>query len=178
MDNLIGDTIYEARLKLNLTQDEFGSKFKISGPAVFKFEKGYVKPSLDLWLQMAKDFNIEERKAVLMWAKSRLPDNFQEMIDINSVAVAEEQGAYDKQPKGIVYAKFADRKEMRKALLKDESLPQGLKDMVNDEEIWLIYKPTGVEIDFLRNSFGKLGQGTKFSFREAVRLMREFKGEE
>lgn len=178
MENLIGEEIYENRLKTGLTQDEFGAKYSISGPAVFKFEKGYVKPSLDLWLKMSKDFGLDERKSVLIWAKSRLPENFQYLIDINAIPVREESESYGKAKPGIDYSKFADRKEMRKVLLKDNTLPKGLKELVSDEEIWLIYKPTGAEINFLKNSFGTLGEGTKSGYREALRLYREFKQEE
>ncbi len=175
MENLIGQEIYENRLKTNLTQDEFGAKYGVSGPAVFKFEKGYVKPSFDLWLKMAKEFGIEEKKSVLMWAKSRLPDSFQDLIDVNAPIVKETAPPYKKEKPGIDYSKFADKKEMRKALLKDEALPKGLKDFVMDEELWMIFKPTGPEINYLINTFGKLSDGTKSGFREVLRLLREFK---
>ena len=55
MKNYLGDIIFEYRKKVNLTQDQYGSKYRVSGPAVFKFEKGYVKPSLELWLKMAAE---------------------------------------------------------------------------------------------------------------------------
>jgi len=178
MNNLIGDEIYEYRISQGFTQDQFGVKYGVSGPAVFKFEKGYVKPSLELWLTMAKDFNIDEKKALLMWIKSRLPEKYQDLINIETTHIYEESEVYQRRKRGIDYSKFVDRKEMRKVLLKDNNLPKGLKSLIRDDEIWLIYKPTGAEINFLRDTFGKLGEGSKSSFREALRLIREFVGEE
>ncbi|MCX7015444.1 MAG: helix-turn-helix transcriptional regulator [Candidatus Sumerlaeota bacterium] len=82
MKNYLGEQIHSHREVLNMTQDQFGSKYDVSGPAVFKFEKGYVKPSLDLWLKMAKDFGVPQRKAVLLWVKSKLPEEYQDFIDL------------------------------------------------------------------------------------------------
>jgi hypothetical protein len=50
--------------------------------------------------------------------------------------------------------------------------------MVQDEEIWAIYKPTGHEINILRDAFIRFGKGTKALYREALRLVREFSGVE
>ena len=48
----------------------------VSGPAIFKFEKNYVKPSLELWLKIARDCGLEERQAVLLWVKAKLPEQY------------------------------------------------------------------------------------------------------
>jgi hypothetical protein len=69
-----------------------------------------------------------------------------------------------------------NRDKLRKAVLEEKSLARGLKAFVKDDEIWKIYKPTGREINLLRDFFGKFGEGTKGKYREALRLLREFTG--
>lgn len=178
MDNILGDEIYENRISQGLTQDQFGKVYSVSGPAIFKFEKGYVKPSFQLWLRMAKDFKIPEKKAVLMWIKSRLPSEYQSLIDLREMAVAEEGEAYGEPEKPADFSRFTDRDELRRQVLDDPVLPKGLKAMVKDDEIWAIYKPTGHEINVLRDAFTRFGKGTKALYREALRLIREFSGAE
>jgi DNA-binding XRE family transcriptional regulator len=174
MVNYLGDIIYNHRDISEMTQDQFGAKYGISGPAIFKFEKGYVKPSLNLWLKMAPDFDLTERKAVLMWVKSKLPEEFQDFVDLAAEAAEKAQGKGAKPSKARDYTTFSDRDEMRKVTMKDGSLPKALRDLLSDKELWAVYKPTGREINILRDTFGKLGRGTKSSYREALRLIREF----
>jgi DNA-binding XRE family transcriptional regulator len=178
MENLIGNEIYKNRVEERLTQDQFGAKYGVSGPAIFKFEKGYVKPSFDLWIKMAKNFGLPEKRAVLMWLRSRLPDEYKDIIDVAGQKVAEEGMQYVPPPKGPDYAIHKDRKELRKAVLRDQNLPKGLKALVKDDEIWAVYKPSGAEINFLRDTFGTLGKGTKAHYREALRLLRDILGSE
>lgn len=175
MENYLGDIIFESRQKDNLTQDQYGAKYNVSGPAVFKFEKGYVKPSLELWLKMAADANISQRRAVLLHVKSKLPEQFQGFIELQSPSAAETEAEYAKK-KGqrVDYSKFEKREQMRETVAKDKDLPKGLQELLEDDEIWALYKPTGHEINMLRDSFGPLGKGTKGTFREALRLIREF----
>jgi DNA-binding XRE family transcriptional regulator len=175
MKNYLGDVIYGSRQKGNLTQDQYGAKYNVSGPAIFKFEKGYVKPSLDLWLKMAEDASISQRRAVLLWVKSKLPDEFQEFIELQSAAVAESEAEYvKKKGKKPDYSKFETREQMRDVMDKDKTLPKGLRDLLEDNELWALYKPTGHELNMLRDMFGPLGRGSKTAFREALRLIREF----
>lgn len=174
-ENLIGEAIYENRIAAGMTQDQFAAKYDISGPAVFKFEKGYVKPSLELWLRMAKDFKIDDKTGVLIWLKSRLPERFQSLIEIKSSGVAEIPVAYRPSPRAVDYSKFSDRKELRRVALGDRNLPAGLRELLKDDEVWGLYKPTGEEISFLRDTFGRLGGGSADAFREALRAYREFK---
>ena len=94
MKNYLGEIIYNNRQKEDLTQDQYGARYSVSGPAIFKFEKGYVKPSLDLWLKMAADSGLSERRAVLLWVKSKLPEEYQEYIELQSAAVAESEAEY------------------------------------------------------------------------------------
>lgn len=81
--NDLGEVIYKQRMALDLTQDEFGQRYAISGPAIFKFEKGYVRPSLGLWLRMSADAELSERRAVLLWLKSKLPEQYRQYVDLS-----------------------------------------------------------------------------------------------
>lgn len=175
MKNYLGEIIYNSRQKENLTQDQYGARYSVSGPAIFKFEKGYVKPSLELWLKMAADAGLSERRSVLLWVKSKLPDEYQEYIELQSAAVAESEAEYAKKKgKKPDYSKFETREQMRDQTDKDKSIPKGLKDLLEDDELWALYKPTGHEINLMRDMFGPLGRGSKTAFREALRLVREF----
>lgn len=176
MKNYLGDIIYQARLDQDLTQDQYGNKYSVSGPAIFKFEKGYVRPSLALWLRMAIDAGLSERRAVLLWLKSKLPENYQDYIELQSAAVAESESEYKSKKKGgrVDYAKFEGRDAIRDASAKDKALPKGLRELLDDPELWALFKPTGHEINMLRDIFGPLGRGSKSAYREALRLIREF----
>lgn len=176
MKNYLGEIIFANRQRDNLTQDQYGSKYSVSGPAIFKFEKGYVKPSLELWLKMAADAQLSERRAVLLWVKSKLPEAYQDYIEMQSAAVAESEAEYAKKrgSKKADYSKFESREQMRDLITKDKSIPKGLKELLEDDELWSLYKPTGHEVNMLRDIFGPLGRGTKTAYREALRLVREF----
>lgn len=171
MKSEIGALIAECREKSGLTQDQFGQKYNVSGPAIFKFEKGYVKPSLELWLQFAKDLSISEQQAVLLWIKAKLPKKFQGFVLLETAAVREDAKAYGKKSKldGIT-----DASKAREAVLAERAMPKGLKRLLKDDDLWELYKPSATEINVLATTFGKLGDGTKSSYREALRLIREF----
>ncbi len=176
MKNYLGDILYQSRLEQDLTQDQYGSKYNISGPAVFKFEKGYVRPSLELWLRMASDAGITERRAVLLWLKAKLPENLQDYVELQGAAVAEAEKEYKGKKKDgkIDYSRFESRDQIRDASHKDKSLPRGLRELLNDNELWALFKPTGHEVNMLRDIFAPLGRGSRDSFREALRLIRVF----
>lgn len=176
MKNYLGEIIFESRQDEGLTQDQYGSKYSVTGPAIFKFEKGYVKPSLPLWLKMAKDAQLPERRAVLLWAKSKLPEAFQKYIEMQSSAVAESEAKYAKKGggKNADYSKFENPEQMRDLISKDKSIPKGLKELLEDDEVWALFKPTGPEVNMLRDTFSPLGRGTKTTYREALLLIREF----
>jgi DNA-binding XRE family transcriptional regulator len=161
----ISALIIDSRANLELTQDQFGRKYNVSGPAVFKFEKGYVKPSLELWLRMARDMKLTEEEAVLIWVRAKLPKKYRDFLVVDGAGVAESGKKY-KKPKSANAA--------RNAVLKNTKAPKGLKALLKDDDLWNLYKPTGKEIETLQSVFGDLGNGTKASFREALRLIREF----
>ena len=172
MKTEIGELIGESRSNLELTQDQFGRKYGVSGPAIFKFEKGYVKPSLVLWLQMARDLGVEERKAVLMCVRAKLPKKYQSFVNLEPATVQEKGPIY--KAKATKAKKSASAEDVRKAVLADRSTPKGLKALLRDDDIWSLYRPKADEIELLRATFGTLGDGNKSSFREALRLVREF----
>jgi DNA-binding XRE family transcriptional regulator len=176
MKNYLGDIVFNARQREHLTQDQYGARYSVSGPAIFKFEKGYVKPSLELWLKMSHDAGITERRSVLLWVKSKLPEKYQEYIEMQGAAVAESSEQYAKRGKGKKpdYSRFETREQMHDAYVKDKALPDGLRELLDDDELWALYKPTGHEVNMLRDLFGPLGQGSVVQFREALRLIREF----
>ena len=176
MEGNIGILITNSRAKLGLTQDQFGRKYGVSGPAIFKFEKGYVKPSLDLWLRIAKDMDLSEQQAVLLWVRSKLPKKYQSFVNAEAPAAADKgSGAARKQKSAA--ARQIDPKEARKLILAESCAPKGLKMLLKDEKLLALYKPTGAEVQILRSVFGQLGDGTKSAYREALRLIREFSGE-
>jgi len=171
MKNYLGEIIYKARLALDATQDEYGKKYSVSGPAVFKFEKGYVRPSLKLWVRMAMDAGLSEHRAVLLWLKSKLPEGYQDYVELQSAA-AVDSGHKKKQSD---YSAPKGRDAIIAMATKDTALPHGLRDLIADPELWALFKPTGSEINQLRDIFGPLGVGNKNQFREALRLIREFR---
>ncbi len=166
MPRLIAQQLQRYRKRLKVTQDQLGAEYKVSGPAIFKFEKGYVVPSLRLWVQLAKAMDIERRQAVLMWAKDRLPDRYQDFISLDAGFVR----------KSSNYARLKSALKLRAAMLKDKWLPSGLQDLAKSDPLWAMYKPTGAEIDLLRNIFSRLGEGTARDFCDGLRLVREFGG--
>jgi len=174
MKSDIGVLIGKAREDAKLTQDQFGKKYNISGPAVFKFEKGYVRPSLELWLLMARDIDITEAQAVLLWARAKLPPKYQNLIDVETPAAVKE--ANRKVGRAKKTAKANSPEEMRKNILEDPNAPSGLKRLLNDNDLWALYKPQVHEIELLLNTFTPMGHGSKSSYREALRLVREFTG--
>lgn len=173
MQNIIGARIAESREQLGLTQDQFGARYGVSGPAIFKFEKGYVKPSLDLWLKMARDCDIAEKKAVLLWVKAKLPEEYQAFIDLSAPAVSEAQATYTKEGR-TNYSRIGDLRDLRDRLAGDTTLPKNLKALVEDNELWVMYRPTGQEIQMLIEKFGKYTDAKESLFRDAIRLIREF----
>lgn len=173
MSNAIGQRILRHRKKLKLTQDEFGSRYGVSGPAVFKFEKGYVIPSLDLWLKMAKDMNLSERSAVLLHTQEKLPEPYRSMISFSSI-ISEDNGRNTSDHED--FARHKEERILRKAITSNNWLPTGLVDFARREDLWSLYRPSGEEINALRDTFGQLGEGSARDFCEALRLLRDFRG--
>src|ERR1035437_8999574 len=81
----LGARIMNYRKERDLTQSDLAVRFNVSGPAIFKFEKGFVTPSLQLWLKIATGMGIPEKEAVLVWVREKLPENMRKMVDETTV---------------------------------------------------------------------------------------------
>jgi DNA-binding XRE family transcriptional regulator len=179
MANFLGKRIFELRSKLHLTQDQFGAKYGVSGPAIFKFEKNYVKPSLALWLKIARDCGLEERQAVLLWVKAKLPDQYHDFIEVlptTEEGIAEQAIRYGQMEGKVDYMRVVDREQLRQAILNDEDIPSGLREIVLDEDFWVVFRPTGPEIHATIQKFGMYRTGKREYFGESLRLIRNFLG--
>ncbi|MCH7981679.1 MAG: helix-turn-helix transcriptional regulator, partial [Proteobacteria bacterium] len=111
---ILAGTILKSRLAMGLTQDEFGLRYSVSGPAIFKFEKGFVRPSLKLWLRIARDAELTERRAVLMWLQSKIPPQYQQYVDL-----ATSPTDLPRIKKGLIdYSSFETREAMQAAVPK------------------------------------------------------------
>jgi len=134
-----------------------------------KFEKGYVNPSFALWLRMATDAGIPENRSVQLWVQAKLPSQYQHHIIVTPMTpVNFEKG------KKLDYKKCQNLEETREYVQKDTTLPNGLKELLNDDDIWALYKPTGQEINLLRDNFASLGKGDKSAYRDALQSIRHF----
>jgi len=171
-NNEIGRRIFDVRKNSKLTQDEYGKRYDISGPAVFKFEKGKVKPSLELWLRMAKDMGIPEGRAVLLWSREKLPERYREYIDLTTMA-REDDAEYGSKKK-FDYTTARDTKAVKKMVAEDPALPAGIRELMEDQEIVSLFKPTGQEIHLLKKIFGTIGGSSKELYVKALWLLREF----
>ena len=168
----LGTRILEFRKTTGLTQDQFGQKYNVSGPAIFKFEKTFVNPSLGLWIRMARDSGMSERKAVLLWLREKLPKRYQKHCDVEAIDALSD----DVESPNVDYQTVDDAKALRALAAGDHNLPSGLKAMLADDAIWALFKPTGEEINILRDHYGQLGSGSADDYREALRLTRRFLG--
>jgi DNA-binding XRE family transcriptional regulator len=171
MENTLTGKIIDLRHKLNLTQDKFAARYDVSGPAIFKFEKGYVSPSLPLWLKIARDAGVSEREAVLMWAKAKLPKEYEDFIDLTPPG---EMEAADDDSAVPPFLRILSRDELRKAVVGDKKIPKGLRDLIGDDDFWESFKPTGSEIYAVIQKFGAYGKGKAEDFAEGLRLVRCF----
>ncbi|KPL11670.1 hypothetical protein AMJ85_03390 [candidate division BRC1 bacterium SM23_51] len=171
MDNRIGKTIERYRKSLAKTQDQLGAMYSVTGPAIFKFEKGYVKPSLELWMKIAYDAGLTPRKALLCWIKDKLPEQYLDIFESIETS-GEKVEAAEEERQG--YSQYEDRDALRKAVLCDPSLAGTLIELFRDDEFWSLYKPTGVEIDHLVRFCAPLAEGAADMYRDALRLIRRF----
>jgi len=178
MRKFVGNIVAKSRRTKKLTQDEFGKLYSVSGPAIFKFEKGYVRPSLELWLRMAADSNISERSAVLLWLKATLPPKYQDIVELQAPSTRS-SGAKSKAPvrKAANYTKCKSRDDLLKKADTDVNFPVALKEFIQDDELWALYSPDGAEINRLLATFAPLGAASKELYREAIAALRMFTGE-
>src|SRR5262245_57470835 len=114
---VIGDILFKYRSSLNETQDEFGKRYQVSAPAIFKFEKAYVKPAMKLWIKMAQDAGVPQKRAVLLWAKAKLPRQYQEYLDLQSTA-NQDDGRSERKRKQTEFGKLTSRAEIQELIRK------------------------------------------------------------
>ncbi len=168
-NSVLGSRIMRYREKNNLTQADLAVRYKVSGPAVFKFEKGFLTPSLKLWQKIAKDIGIPEKEAVLIWAKEKLPAKMTDLISTDGVfsteEVMEEIGEADEKKKAGV--------KVRNVLSKNVNVSPTLKDFIGDDNIWKILKPTVGEIRYLIELEQVCDMDKKEHYRDALLLARE-----
>jgi DNA-binding XRE family transcriptional regulator len=170
MGKRIGKTIERYRKSLSKTQDQMGAMYSVTGPAIFKFEKGYVKPSLELWMRIAYDAGLTPKKALLYWIKDKLPEQYLEIFE----SIEADQQGKASSTASAGYANYDDPQAMRKAVLCDPNLPAPLIELFRDDEFWGLYKPRGAEIDQLVRMYAPFDEGSEDMYREALRLIRLF----
>ena len=177
MRNYIGQIIETARKRLNETQEVFGARYQVSGPAIFKFENGYVRPSIELCMKMAKDVGVDERRAVLLWIKAKLPARYQEYIELQSgFERMRGRGVLS----GISQGRAVSPAEQRGRILalgkSSPEIPRGIVEFLSDDELWALYKPTVREIEQLIEIYAPMGEGTAELYRQGLCLLRDFTG--
>lgn len=176
MTNIIGEAIFQHRKRAGMTQDQFGAKFRVTGPAIFKFEKGFVRPSLEVWLKIAEDMDIARSHAVMMWMKDRLPEEFTRLIDLKETTIESDGPGKSKvKYQSVDYGKMGTPEEVRQRASSDKTLPRGLVALMKDKKLWETVKPEGDEVAFLRDAYQTVGSGTKYLFVDALEVLRKFK---
>ncbi|MBN1518121.1 helix-turn-helix transcriptional regulator [Candidatus Sumerlaeota bacterium] len=172
MESHLASRIKILRQRNALTQDQFGAKYNVSGPAVYKFEKGYVHPSLKLWLRFALDCGLSEKQTILLWIKSKLPERYREHIAIDDEGRLLKEDCQEDLP---AYLHRMDRKQMREAIAQAEDLPRGLRELLlQDDELWRVFQPTGFEIYSVAEKFGMYPDAPPSAFADALRNIRIF----
>lgn len=165
----LGARIMKFRKSHNLTQADLAERYKVSGPAIFKFEKGFVVPSLKLWLTIAADMGIPEKEAVLIWVKEKLPSRFHSLVKAKP--------SFDISPlKQELEAKGTDQagsKQMRETILGNPEISPSLKKFIGNNEMWTIFKPTSRELLFLIELDKAFPLISLRQFREAMIVSRQ-----
>lgn len=175
MHRFIGDIIQKHRRGTGMTQDEYGNRHGVSGPAIFKFEKGYVRPSLELWMRIAADAGLSPPWAVRIWLKDSLPEKYKEYVELQGAPGQDQPRATD--PAALEradYTRCTSRETMISVARADRSLTPALREFIEDPELWALYKPRGSEINLLHDIFSPLGTGSKDLYREALYALRLF----
>ena len=165
----LGSRIMKYRKARKLTQADLAERYKVSGPAIFKFEKGFVTPSLRLWQQIAADIGIAEKEAVLLWVKEKLPTRFHGIVteapvlDVPALKEELEQVGKDRD----------SQRKLRDTVLKNPEISPSLKKFVSQNDVWNIMKPTHEEVIFLIELDKAFPLLTVEQFRDALLVGRE-----
>ena len=165
----IGSRMITFRKDHSLTQADLATRYKVSGPAIFKFEKGFVTPSLKLWYTIASDMGISEKEAVLMWVKEKLPRRLHSLIEtapeLDVASFGKELEAKSKRPHAA--------EAMRDAVLDNPEVSPSLKKFIGNKEMWGIFRPTSKELVFLVELDKTYPLVSMVAFREAMVIARE-----
>lgn len=168
----LGARIMQYRQSHQLTQADLAGRYNVSGPAIFKFEKGYVTPSLQLWCKMAEDFGIPERQAILLWAREKLPPRYADLLDseesLGLDALTEEILSRAELPGGD--------EEFRKTLANNSEVSPALKKFVANDEMWSILKVDAAEVVFLVHLDAQIPRLGPEQFRDAILNARDIRG--
>jgi DNA-binding XRE family transcriptional regulator len=165
----IGNRMIEFRKTHGLTQADLAVRYHVSGPAIFKFEKGFVTPSLKLWQTIAADMGISEKEAVLMWVKEKLPSRHHSLIE-----TVPELDVDTLRDELVEKSKESDpSKSIRDAVMGNPEVSPSLKKFVSDKEAWEIFHPTSTEIVFLAELDKVYPLISVRQFREAMLVARE-----
>lgn len=176
----IGSLIRDHRLRLGLTLDAMGARYRISGPSVFKMEKGFVHPSLEIWLRISSDMSMDERDAVLAWIRASLPREFHPYLEELSSDGRKGRDGADGDGAARPYARIKDADELGRAVKADRSIPRALTEVLEDREIRDGFRPTGADVDLVLEILRGTGAAkggrkvTRAQIVEALRLVREF----
>lgn len=167
--SILGSRIMSYRKARKLTQADLAERYSVSGPAIFKFEKGFVTPSLKLWQKIASNIGIPEKEAVLIWVREKLPPNMKNLIAeatcLDLEGLSKELTAISKEPQGT--------KKMRDSILDNAELSPALKKFVGNNEMWDTLKPTCKEVLFLINLTQSITLYEVEQFRDAMMVGRE-----
>lgn len=175
MQSSIGAIVFKHRRELNLTQDAYGGRYGVSGPAIFKFEKGFVRPSLALWMRIADDARLPRPWAVRVWLRESLPSRYRDYVELHGAWNTEAKTRGTKPASSRPdYAAGADRGQLLHLAAGDAAFPSALLDFLRDDDLWALYHPTGPEIRQLLEIFAPLGNGSKDLYRQALIALRLF----
>ena len=165
----LGERILKFRKTQNLTQADLAHRYKVSGPAIFKFERGFMTPSFKLWFKIAEDMGIPEKEAVLIWAKQKMPARFRKLIqETSELDVALIRDRLEAAGKGKT-----GRESMREIVRDDPGISPAVKRFVADSEMWGILKPTVDDLVFLIDLDGSIPLLTLEQLRDALMLGRD-----
>lgn len=168
-ENRLGARIMRFRKEHELTQSDLANRYKVSGPAIFKFEKGFVTPSLKLWQTIAADMGIPEREAVLVWAREKLPERMhglvQEEVRVDLSGLCERLTLAEAEGKGC--------EALRTLLLEDHDLSPAVKKFATHPRFWKIIQPTARELVFVIELDEQRPRMRPDQIRDALLLARE-----
>lgn len=164
----LGARIMSYRKERDLTQADLAVRFNVSGPAIFKFEKGFVTPSLSLWLKIATGLGIPEKEAVLVWVREKLPANMRSWVD--ETTVLDVAGLRDAL---LALRETTDvHKQIRDVLGENPDISPVLKTFAAASAFWGVLKPSVKEALFLVELTQQANVSTVEQLRDAVMLGR------